>query len=133
VHHDELSARERAVLFTLLSQARKLSNGELEALIGIRLEGSERRKLNDLKLVESEKPGRSFVHELSDAGWQWCADELAAGPFGRASSLERSHYLLLRVFDRYMNAARLSLAELAAFDLKARPTGRHKRTDDAAG
>ncbi len=131
MHHDELSARERAVLFTLLSQARKLSNGELEALIGIRLEGSERRKLNDLKLVESEKPGRSFVHELSDAGWQWCADELAGGPFGRASSLERSHYLLLRVFDRYMNAARLSLAELAAFDLKARPTGRHKRTDDS--
>jgi hypothetical protein len=133
VHHEELSARERAVLFTLLSQARKLSNGELEALIGIRLEGSERRKLNDLKLVESEKPGRSFVHELSDAGWQWCADELAGGPFGRASSLERSQYLLLRVFDRYMNAARLSLAELASFDLKARPTGRHKRTDDAEG
>ena len=36
MHHEELSARERAVLFTLLSQARKLSNGELEALIGIR-------------------------------------------------------------------------------------------------
>jgi hypothetical protein len=121
------------VLFTLLSQARKLSNPELEALIGIRLEGRERRKLNDLKLVESEKPGRSFVHELSDAGWQWCADELAGGPFGRASSLERAQYLLLRVFDRYMNAARLSLAELASFDLKARPTGRHKRTDAADG
>jgi hypothetical protein len=133
VHHEELSARERAVLFTLLSQARKLSNGELEALIGIRLEGRERRRLNDLKLVESDKPGRAFVHELSDAGWQWCADELAGGPFGRASSLERAQYLMLRVFDRYMNAARLSLAELASFDLKARPTGRHKRTDDADG
>jgi hypothetical protein len=133
VHHEELSARERAVLFTLLSQARKLSNGELESLIGIRLEGQERRKLNDLKLVESEKPGRSYVHELSDAGWQWCADELAGGPFGRASSLERAQYLMLRVFDRYMNAARLSLAELASFDLKARPTGRHKRTDSADG
>ncbi len=133
MHHEELSARERAVLFTLLSQARKLSNGELEALIGIRLEGRERRRLNDLKLVESDKPGRAFVHELSDAGWQWCADELAGGPFGRASSLERAQYLMLRVFDRYMNAARLSLAELASFDLKARPTGRHKRTDDADG
>ena len=32
MHHEELSARERAVLFTLLSQARKLSNAELEAL-----------------------------------------------------------------------------------------------------
>ncbi len=133
MHHDELSARERAVLFTLLSQARKLSNTELEALIGIRLEGRERRKLNDLKLVESDKQGRGFVHELSDAGWQWCTDELAGGPFGRASSLERAHYLMLRVFDRYMDAARMSLAELVSFDLKARPTGRHKRTDAADG
>jgi hypothetical protein len=133
VHHDELSARERAVLFTLLSQARKLSNAELEALIGIRLEGRERRRLNDLKLVESEKPGRSFVHELSDGGWQWCADEVAGGPFGRANSLERAHYLMFRVFDQYMNAARLSLADLVSLDLMARPAGRHKRRDPADG
>ncbi len=129
MHHEELSARERSVLFTLLSQARKLSNAELEAMIGIRLEGRERRRLNDLKLVESEKPGRSYVHELSDAGWQWCADELADGPFGRASSLERAQYLMFRVFDRYLDAARLSLADLVSLDLKARPSGRHKRRD----
>jgi hypothetical protein len=133
VHHDELSARERAVLFTLLSKARKVSNAELEALIGIRLEGKDRRHLNDLKLVESEKPGRSFVHELSDAGWRWCADELTAGHEGRGSSLERSLYLTLGVFQRYMTAARLSLADVASLDLKARPAGRHKRRDTAEG
>jgi hypothetical protein len=134
VRHDELSARERAVLFALLSAARKLSNAELEALIGIRLEGKERRKLNDLKLVESEKPGRWFVHELSDAGWRWCADELAAGPEGRPTSLERSLYLMLGMFERYMTAARLSLADVASLDLiKARPAGRHKRRDTAEG
>lgn len=133
MHHDELSARERAVLFALLSAARKLSNQELEALIGIRLEGKERRKLNDLKLVESEKPGRWFVHELSDAGWRWCAEELAAGAAGRPTSLERSLYLLLGMFERYMTAARLSLADVASLDLKARPRGRHKRRDTAEG
>lgn len=133
MHHDELSARERAVLFALLSVARKLSNAELEALIGIRLEGKERRKLNDLKLVESEKPGRWFVHELSDAGWRWCSDELAAGAAGRPTSLERSLYLLLGMFERYMTAARLSLADVASLDLKARPAGRHKRRDTAEG
>lgn len=133
MHHDELSARERAVLFALLSAARKLSNAELEALIGIRLEGKERRKLNDLKLVESEKPGRWFVHELSDAGWRWCADQLAAGPEGRPTSLERSLYLVLGMFERYMTAARLSLADVASLDLKARPAGRHKRRDTAEG
>jgi hypothetical protein len=133
VHHDELSAKERAVLFVLLSTARKLSNAEMEALIGIRLDGKERRKLNDLKLVESERRGRWFVHELSDAGWRWCADELAVGPAGRATSLERAHYLMFGVFERYMTAARLSLADVVSLDLKARPAGRHKRRDTAEG
>jgi hypothetical protein len=121
------------VLFALLSAARKLSNTELEALIGVRLDGKGRRKLNDLKLVESEKPGRVFVHELSDSGWRWCADELAAGPEGRATSLERAHYLVFGVFERYMSAARLSLADVVSLDLKARPAGRHKRRDTAEG
>jgi hypothetical protein len=133
VHHDELSARERAVLFTLLSAGRKLSNTELKALIGVPLDGKERRKLNDLKLVESEKPGRVFVHELSDAGWRWCNDELSAGPAGRGTSLERAHYLVFGVFERYMIAARLSLADVVSLDLKARPAGRHKRRDTAEG
>jgi hypothetical protein len=133
VHHDGLSARERAVLFALLSEARQLSNAELHALIGIRLEGKERRKLNDLKLVESERRGRGFVHELSDAGWRWCADELSAGPGGRGTSLERSHYLLFGVFARYMGATRLSLADLVSAAPEARPEGKHVRRDAAAG
>jgi hypothetical protein len=133
MHHDELSARERAVLFALLAAARKLSNAELQALIGTRLVGKERRKLNELKLVESERHGRWFVHELSDAGWRWCADELAAGPEGRPTSLERSLYLVLGMFGRYMTAARLSIADVASLDLKARPAGRHKRRDTAEG
>lgn len=133
MHHDELSARERAALFALLAAARKLSNSELEAQIGMRLEGKERRKLNDLKLVESEKPGREFVHELSDAGWRWCADELAGGLTGRGTILERSLYLTLGMFERYTTAARLTLADVATLDVKARPRGRHKRRDTAEG
>lgn len=73
------------------------------------------------------------MHELSDAGWRWCSDELAAGAAGRPTSLERSLYLLLGMFERYMTAARLSLADVASLDLKARPAGRHKRRDTAEG
>ena len=40
---------------------------------------------------------------------------------------------MFRVFDRAMNAARLSLADLVSLDLMARPTGRHKRRDPADG
>ncbi len=132
MHQDGLSARERAVLFTLLCQARKLSNAELFALVGIRLEGKERRKLNDLKLVESQKPGRAFVHELSDAGWRWCADELSTGPEGRGSSLERAHYLLFGQFARYLTVARMSLADLMSAAPVPRAEGRHVRRDAAA-
>jgi hypothetical protein len=133
VHHDELSARERAVLFALLSEARTLSNNELQALIGIRLDGKERRKLNDLKLVESERPGRAFAHELSDAGWRWCADELSAGRPGRGTSLERSHYLVFGVFARYLSAAHLSLADLVSSAPELPAGGKHVRRDAAAG
>lgn len=118
-------------MFALLSAAGKLSNADLQALIGIRLVGKQRRKLNEFKLVESERRGRWFVHELSDAGWRWCAAELAAGPEGRPTSLERSVYLVLGMFERYLAAARLNLADVAGLDLKVRPIGKHKRRDAA--
>jgi hypothetical protein len=133
VQHDELSAPERAVLFALLSAARKLSNEELHALIGIRLEGKERRNLNDLKLVESEKHGRVFVHELSEAGWRWCADELSVGPEGRSTSIERSYYLVFAMFARCLATARLSLSDLVSAAPEAPAGGRHVRRDAAAG
>jgi hypothetical protein len=136
VLRDELSVKERAVLFALLGEARQVSNQELEALIGFRLVGEDRRRLNDRKLVESTKVSRgAFAHELSDAGWRWCAQDLAAGPAVRGSSLERAHYLVFGVFARYLNAAGLSLAEFvtaAPRDSRdggsraaGRPRGRH--------
>jgi hypothetical protein len=79
--------------------------------MGFPLVGAERRRLNDRKYVESDKSGRAFVHDLSDAGWRWCADELAAGPGERASGLERAHYLVFGVFARYLRASGLSLSD----------------------
>jgi hypothetical protein len=112
VSRDDLSAGERAALFALLGEARKVPNPELKELIGFTLVGEERRRLNERKLVESEKIGRAFVHELSDKGWRWCADELAAGPVRRGSSLERAQALVFRAFSRYLSAAGLSLADV---------------------
>jgi hypothetical protein len=101
-------------MFALLGAARKVSNPELRELVGFPLDGKERRNLNERKLVESEKQGRAFAHELSDKGWRWCADELAASPPGQASSVERAHYLVFGMFARYLSAARLSLADIAS-------------------
>ena len=74
MHYDQLSNRERAALFGLLAAVRPLSNKELEERVGIRLDGEARRRLNHLKLVESPMKGRAYVHELTSAGWRWCAD-----------------------------------------------------------
>jgi hypothetical protein len=112
VSPDDLTVRQRAVLFALLGEARQVANPELEQLIGVRLDGAERRDLNDRRLVESTRAGRAFAHELSDAGWRWCAKELAAAPVGRGSSLERAHYRVFAVFARYLDAAGLSLADI---------------------
>lgn len=64
----DLSPRERKVLLALLAQERPVSNAELASRAGLRLQGAERRRLNDLGLVESVRRGRGFVHELSEAG-----------------------------------------------------------------
>jgi hypothetical protein len=119
VSRDELTVRQRAVLFALLGEARQVANPELEQLIGVRLDGAERRDLNDRKLVESNRVGRAYAHELSDAGWRWCRDELAAAPGERAGSLERAHYRLFAVFARYLDAAGLSLADIVRPDADA--------------
>ena len=116
---DDLTVRQRAVLFALLGEARQVANPELEQLIGVRLDGAERRDLNDRRLVESTRAGRAFAHELSDAGWRWCAKELAAAPAGRGSSLERAHYRVFAVFARYLDVAGLSLADIVRPEAEA--------------
>jgi hypothetical protein len=121
------------VLFALLAAARKLSNSELEAQIGLRLDGRERRRLNELKLVDSERPGREFTHELSDAGWRWCAEEFTVGLTGRSTILERALYQVLARFEQCMTAEKLSLADVMTLRAKTTPKGRHKRRDTADG
>ena len=74
MNSSQLSGKERAALFALLAEAHPLSNPELEERVGFRLDGAACRRLNQLKLVETIQPRRAFVHELTDAGWRWCAD-----------------------------------------------------------
>ncbi|MQA95959.1 MAG: hypothetical protein GEV11_15385 [Streptosporangiales bacterium] len=100
------------MLFALLAEARELSNNELDERAGLRLDGKERRRLNDLKLVDSHKEGRVLVHELTDLGWRWCAEELTAGPGARPGSIERAFYAVLAGLSRYLDASERSLADI---------------------
>ncbi|MGD0605942.1 MAG: hypothetical protein ABSA53_20420 [Streptosporangiaceae bacterium] len=113
-----LSVRERAALFALLAEARPLSNPELEERVGFRLDGAACRKLNQIKLVKTIQPNRAFVHELTDAGWRWCADELTAPRHPDAKSIESALYAVLAVFGRYIQATGLSLADVVKTSLE---------------
>ena len=110
-------------MFALLAEAREVSNPELAERAGFRLDGKERRTLNDLKLVTSEKRGRAYVHELTDAGWRWCNDELSAGPGGSRGSkeIERAFYALLAGLGRYLEVTEQSLADIFKPRQKAQP------------
>ncbi|WP_342801447.1 hypothetical protein [Nocardia sp. No.11] len=75
---DRLTATQRFVLLVLMAEARELTNAELSAVAGIKLDGKPRQQLNDLGLVDSTRVGRAYVHELTDRGAVWCAQELTA-------------------------------------------------------
>jgi hypothetical protein len=115
VSSGDLSVKERAVLFALLGEAREVSNPELAERWGFTLTGKERRTLNGLKLVDSRRSGRTYAHELSDAGWRWCAVELAVGPAGlrgNPASMERALYAVLSGLARYLDETGQSLADV---------------------
>jgi hypothetical protein len=109
---EDLSVKERAVLFALMGEAREVSNSELAERAGFRLDGKERRRLNDRKLVESRKVGRTYAHELTDAGWDWCATHSSEVPQVKASSMEGALYMVLGGLARYLEYSEQSLADV---------------------
>jgi hypothetical protein len=116
----ELSVKERAALFALLAVARKIPNLELEKFVGFRLTGDPRRELNRLGLVKSERIGRSYSHELTPAGYQWCAGEQSAMPpkrrgVGRGDNMERALYAVLAGLGRYQSRTGKSLPDIFGY------------------
>jgi len=110
-----LSLPEIAALLVLMIEAKEISNPDLKERHGLTLTGKERRNLNDLKLVESRKDGRSFAHVLTNAGWSALTTELRAGIvlpersgspgvalravlFGLQGFMERSDHSLADIF-----------------------------------
>ncbi len=91
----DLTNLERAILLALMAEAREVTNAELYGVAGLKLHGEPRRRLNERKLVESRKVGRSYAHELTDSGAAWCAAELAAPVPPRAGYLGGALYALL--------------------------------------
>jgi hypothetical protein len=111
----KLTPTQQAAFVVLMAQARELSNKDLQDLAGFTLTGTDKKRLNDLDLVKTRKgKGGLLFHELTDAGWRFCNDELAdqrpktLGPGGRALPI------LLEGLRRALASHQLTLGELFA-------------------
>ncbi len=114
VAEDRLGVRERAALLVLLVEGRELTNAELRDLAGITVDGSCRRRLNDLGLVTSTKVGGAFAHELTDSGAVWCAAELSRARPARSGSLGGALYAVLAGVRRHLDRSGHALADVFA-------------------
>jgi hypothetical protein len=122
---DNLGVAQRAALLALMLEGREVSNPELKERRKLTIVGLDRRRLNELKLVESRQEGRSFRHELTERGWKWCFVEFHAEPPARAGSLERGLYGVLSAVVRLVDREQLALTdaftpEAEEADLEAR-------------
>ncbi|TDD58028.1 hypothetical protein E1263_20960 [Kribbella antibiotica] len=133
----DLNSNERAVLLTLLAEGRELTNAELHAVAGIKLDGANRLRLNDLGLVDSEKHGRSFVHVLTEGGAAWCEHELATERPARSGALGGALYAILGSLHRYVRRGGLHLTEIfqpaAELDLPDRIRASYADLSDRPG
>ncbi|TRW86143.1 hypothetical protein FK535_06585 [Mycolicibacterium sp. 018/SC-01/001] len=107
----ELTGTERAVLLVLMARARAVPNPEL-AVLGPALERPSREKLNRLGLIDSERVGSRYVHELTDRGWRMCRELLDAPPPARATGPAKALQTVLAGLGRYLQAADVSLADV---------------------
>jgi hypothetical protein len=89
-----LSLPEFSALIALAVTAGEISNNELHERFGLKIDGERRRRLNELKLVDSWKQGRQYVHMLTDQGTARLAEDLSAGLVpalpGSAGSIARA-------------------------------------------
>ncbi|UBU09856.1 hypothetical protein [Nonomuraea gerenzanensis] len=111
--HNGLSLPDFSAMVVLAVEAREISNTELKQRHRLTIDGQKRHRLNALKLVESRKPGRVFLHVLTDAGWARLAEDLRTGNIppqtGSSGAMARA---LLDWLPRYMRRTDQSLAEV---------------------
>lgn len=102
---EKLGVKARAIMLVLMAEGRELSNTEMDELHGLRLDGQDRRRLNDLGLVDSTRLGRAYVHKLTARGLRWCADELTAGrpTAPRQESFGKALYAVLAGIHRHLD------------------------------
>ncbi|MBX6390890.1 MAG: hypothetical protein IRZ08_18190 [Frankia sp.] len=110
---EKLTGAQLGAMIALMAEAREVANPELDERYGFTLTGDDRRRLNDLKLVESHRQGRAYVHELTEDGWARMLAELTAPVPPKSTKIPvGAVYALLNGLHRHLVRDRLSLADV---------------------
>jgi hypothetical protein len=103
---------EASALLILLAEAGTVSNVGLTQDHRCQLKKASREKLERLKLIEVERASGRLVLTLSEKGWAHCRTQLAVGSAPpRSGAVGGALYAVLRRWDRFLAAQRLSLGE----------------------
>lgn len=109
-----LSLPQFATLVALAMEGAEISGPELEERWSLDIRKKDRDKLNELKLVESWKQGRSYRHVLTDRGWRRLEEELRTGELPAMPRSPRIiAYGLRTLLRKYMDRSDLRLAEVS--------------------
>jgi hypothetical protein len=92
------------------------SNTDIDAAFGFRIEKKVRESLQHDHLLitahRSDGPHPTYLHELTDAGWRWCRQELAAPVPDRAHRAYRLLYGMAHVMHAHMVRSRLEMVDV---------------------
>jgi hypothetical protein len=112
----QLNLADRVALLSLMSLVHEASNTDLHAAYGVTIDRESRTRLETHGYVtcrrDGLRPGRPYVHELTERGWRRGREELRGEPPEKAGKLYRILYAYLNHTDRLMTRLGLTLQDL---------------------
>jgi hypothetical protein len=101
-----------------MAEARPLTGAELRDR-GVALDAAARHRLHRAGLIDTEGRGPGRRHELTDEGWAWCADALAAPRPARSGAAGGALTAVLVALRRHLDRTRTPLSEVFRPDPEA--------------
>lgn len=110
-----LGLPEKSALLALMMFVEEVSNTEIREAYGFTIDKKVRDRLVGSGCITAHKSKElrgAFVHELTEAGWKQCREELAAETPKGAQKGYRLLYGLARTLDRHLTRSRLEMADV---------------------
>ncbi len=136
---DELRIPERAALLALVTfTEEKVTNPDMKARYGFDIDKDARETLETGGFItadrDAERPGRPFVHTLTDKGWNRCEDELSAPVPKGADKAYRILYGVLGLIARHLAASDRRLSDfVSSVDPETRIRAAYRELVDSPG